>query len=197
MTQEILSPMFKYQFQNLTDVLDYLIADMTEDEWLARLAHDGNRIGFFAWHVPTIQDFTVNTLIRGVPEVRSRSEWHNHPDLDTTTIPMGMPLIEADATAEYSRPDVVLDYAQAVRAEILSWLETVGEVELTAVPDISTNLENSPVYRDESFSGEIDPVIGKPVWALLLAACFGHLRSHLGEIEAVKRQLRQIMEPAL
>jgi len=191
MTQKTLSPMFKYQFQNLTDVLDFLVADMTEEEWLTRLADEANRIGFIAWHVPNIQDFTINTLIRGVPEVRARPEWRDCPDLDTKTPPFGMAQAEADATAENSRPAAVINYAEAVRTEILAWLETVGEAELTAVPDIPGQLARSAVYKHASFSDELNPAIGKPVWALLLAACFGHLRSHLGEIEAVKRQLRQ------
>ena len=191
MTQPtVTTQLFKFQFQNIADTLEFLIADMTQEEWLTRFAAGDNRLAFTAWHIPAIQDFTVNTLIRAVPEVRSRPEWRNCPSLDTSTLPFGMSLAEADVAGEDSQPADVVAYAKAVRQEALAWLETVDEATLTAVPDIHAQIAKSAVYRDVTFSNELNRAVGKPVWALLLAPCFGHLRSHLGEIEAIKRQLR-------
>jgi hypothetical protein len=53
------------------------------------------------------------------------------------------------------------------------------------------HIAQSSQYQNAAFSTELDTVIDDPIWRLLMSTCYGHLRYHIGEIETVKKQLRQ------
>jgi hypothetical protein len=191
MNVKSLAAICQNQIETVTNILDFVVADLTEQEWLTRTVHDENRIGWLAWHIPSIQDFVVQTLIRGVPEVRARPEWQDCAQLDATTLAFGISLEASDAAAQASRPAEVIAYAGAVRDEIVAWLETVTADDFWIVPNGRSHIAQAPQYQNATFSDELDTIIDVPIWRLLMSTCYGHLRYHIGEIETVKKQLRQ------
>jgi len=191
MSVKTLAAICQNQIETVTNILDFVTADLTEQEWLTPTARDENKIGWLAWHIPSLQDFVVQTLIRGVPEVRARPEWRDCAQLDTTTLSFGTLLETSDAAAQVSSPAEVIAYAEAVRDEIVAWLETVSADDFWVVPDGRSHIAQTPQYQNSTFSDELETIIDVPVWRLLMSTCYGHLRYHIGEIETVKKQLRQ------
>lgn len=181
----------KTQIAKIPKILDYLIADISPTEWTTRLAPDDNMLGFVAWHLPSVQDFTVQSLIRAVPEVRHRAEWQDRATLDTGTFSFGISMQEADAAALNSQPSDVLRYAVAVCEEITVWLDTINDDALFEVPNGVANLSQCVAYQGFAFSDEIDGLYGRSVHDLLASTCYGHIRSHFGEIETIVKQCRR------
>ena len=191
MTQPInstLTPLFREQTKSVYIDLDYLVSDVSRDLWLTRLAPGQNLFGFIAWHIPSIHDFILNSLIRGVPEVRTQARWQNSPNLDTTTISFGMSLAEADQTAIDSSAIELVAYGQAVCECALQWLETADEATLQAIPAGRQNLARPTQYHNVQFHDDINGVLDAPTWSLLTGTCYGHLFSHMGELVTMRRQ---------
>lgn len=181
----------KAQLKKIPKILEYLIADITPEEWTTRLAPNDNMLGFIAWHLPSVQDFTVQSLIRAVPEVRHRPEWQHCTALDTTTYSFGITLEEADAVALNSQPTDVLRYSHAVSEEIISWLDIIDEGELFIIPDGPANLSKCPAYEKIGPPDEIEGLYNRSSHDLLASTCYGHIRSHFGEIETILKQCRR------
>lgn len=180
----------KTQIRKVPPILELLIADLTREEWLSRVAPNNNMLGFISWHIPSVMDFIVQGLIRGGTEVRMRQEWTDCASLDTSTFSFGITLREADNTALNSKIPDVLRYAEAVTDEILNWLDKVTDADLFQVPDRTVTLDKNPAYKGVAFNDELHEVLDRTIHDLLASTCYGHIRSHFGEIEAVKRQLR-------
>jgi hypothetical protein len=181
----------KAQITKIPDILDFLIGDVSPDEWMTRLAPNDNMLGFVAWHLPSVQDFTVQSLIRAIPEVRHRAEWQQRATLDTSTFSFGISMHDADAAALNSKPADVLQYAVAVCEEIITWLDTINDDDLFLVPDGPANLSQCTAYQGFEISDEIDGLYARSVHDLLASTCYGHIRSHFGEIETIVKQCRR------
>ncbi len=182
--------MIQAQLAKIPDILAYLIEDLTEAEWLTRQAPNDNMIGFWAWHIPAVEDFIVQAFIRGVPEVRSRPEWSRRTNLDSNTLSFEISLEEADAAARRSQPEAVIAYAEAVYEEVNNWLTSVSDEILMTIPDGRGHINQLEAYKNNTFASELNGILNRPVHDLLLSTCYGHLRSHFGEIETIKKQLR-------
>ncbi len=102
----------KHQLAKIPHMLEHYVADITPQEWQTRIVPDDNMLGFIAWHLPSTMDFAVQTLIRGVPQIRHHSQWQDCPSLDTNTPPFNITMEEADSTALNSQPDNVIQYTQ-------------------------------------------------------------------------------------
>jgi len=178
------------QLVKIPDILEFLIADMNEEEWTTRIAEGENMIGFLAWHIPSVQDFVVQSFIRRQTGVRHQSAWRLNTALDTDTFPYGISLTEADQTAINSKPDVVINYAYAVMDEIVAWLSSIDDDVLSNTVDSVEPLKQLPAYQAFQFPDATTSILNRSVDDLLLSTCYGHLRSHFGEIETVKSQLR-------
>lgn len=186
---QIAVAMLKSQFETVARIVEYVVADMTEKEWQTRLAFGDNLLGFLAWHVPAVQDFTLQTFVRGVPEVRESVIWQNCATLDTETVSFDIPLVQADAAAQMTSPESVVAYAYAVQEEACRWLDGLVDEDLSAWTNGRLHIAQSPQYKNVTFSDALKPE--QEIWGVLVSACIGHARSHLGEIDAAKRQLRR------
>lgn len=178
------------QLANVNAVLHGLADDLTDEEWLARIAPGQNRLGYVAWHMPRTQDFFVQRWIRGLDEVAHGDRWTHWQSLKQTGIGVGISLDEADEIALTVKRADVLEYADAVLREISAWLEHCDEGELDRMPDPRQRLSAFPEYQTTGFVEEVSDLYDLPVWGVLMRPCIGHIHRHLGELEAAKNILR-------
>jgi len=168
-------------------MMRYAVADLTEDEWNTRVAPQQNTLGFIVWHLPRVQDNTIQTWIRGVPEVIHGERWADWQGFKHLGAGVGITLQEADDIASGVTK---ADYAKAVNKEALTWLRNLDEDELDRIPDAEKYLAPYPEYQTLGFHEETDDLLGKPAWELLMRPCIGHVQRHLGELMTVKDVLR-------
>lgn len=177
------------QWTAVNTALHGLVRDLRPDEWTFRVAPGQNLLGFTLWHIPACQDWTVQTWVRNVPEVRDRDAWRGRLGLDRLGMAFGVSLDEADAAARAVTADDVLAYADAVLTENLGWLRGVTESDLGRVPDNRAHLAGHPAYRTAQYQAEV-----RSMWSQTLgevvALDAGHGRAHLGEAMLVKELAR-------
>lgn len=173
------------QWTTLNAALHAVARDLRPDEWTFRPAPGENLLGFTLWHVPACQDWTVQTWVRNVPEVRDREAWSRRAGLARLGLAFGIRLAEADAIARAVSASDVLAYADAVLAENVGWLATVTEADLDRVPDNRAHLSRHPAYRTSEYEAEVRTMWSQTL-ADVLALDIGHGRAHLGEAGLVK-----------
>lgn len=183
--------LFKHQLTTVNHILLDVAGDLTAAEWTARPGPGRNLLGFSLWHVPACQDWIIQTWIRGVPEVRERSEWMERGGLNLSRRAFGIPLTEADAVAYDTCSADVLAYADAVLAEGLAWLETLTESDLEQVPEARPHIPPYPTYQTPEFLADVAGDWDLPVWGHLDGSCIGHCRDHLSEVMVFKEILRR------
>lgn len=164
--------------------------DLTAHEWTARALPDSNRLGFTLWHLPRTQDWAVQTVLRGVPEVLADGRWQGRGHLQTPGIGAGFTPDEADVIAHGVAQADTLAYADAVHQAGTDWLRTLSDDDLDMVPDMRAHQAPYTAYQHPGFLAEVQHLVGMPTWRILLGPCSGHLRSHLGEMEVLKQVLR-------
>ena len=164
--------------------------DLSPDEWTFRVAPGQNLTGFTLWHIPACQDWTVQTWIRNVPEVRDRDAWTHRTGFDRLGLPFGISLAGADAIARAVSVDDMLAYADAVLAENVGWLGTMSERDLDRVPDNRAHLARRPAYRTAEYLAEVQGMWNQAL-VEVIALDIGHGRAHLGEASLLKELARQ------
>ena len=178
------------QWTTLNAALHALTQDLGPDEWTFRVAPGQNLTGFTLWHIPACQDWTVQTWIRNVPEVRDRDAWTRRVGFDRLGLAFGISLADADAIARAVSVDDMLAYADAVLAENVRWIGTVTERDLGRVPDNRAHLARRPVYGAAQYLAEVQGMWNQTV-AEVIALDIGHGRAHLGEAGLIKELARQ------
>ena len=192
--------MLRQQLHTVNLRLHHTASGLTADELIARPLPGVNPIGFILWHMVRSQDWAVNTAVRGAPELIKRDPWRStplaHPGMGT-----GFDLEEAaDVAAEFPLP-LLLSYADAVHAETVTWLDSVGEADLDVIPDVAAHDAPHPEYQTPGFRAEMDSgpehddatadTGGLPVWIFLTSVSITHLHRHLGEVDLLKDLLRR------
>jgi hypothetical protein len=178
------------QINGVNSLYHEIADDLTESEWTARVFAGSNRLAFTLWHLPRTQDWAVQTVVRGVPEVIAATGWSGKGGLQTPGMGAGMTIEEADAiAATVSLPDVVA-YADAVHRTVLEWLGSLEDADLDLVPDMAAHEAAFPEYQRAGFRAAVADLVGKPVWRFVLGPCNGHPRGHLGELGILKQALR-------
>lgn len=169
------------QLNALNHQLHSVAAAMEPEDWLRRAVPGTNLPAFTFWHVPRVIDWTIQTGIRGVPELIAGEPWVTRawarPDGGT-----GYSREEADALAAQVVPAEVLDYADAVRSQASQWLRAIGDEELEAPNQLMEKTIQVPVYDRAEVRESLAPFAGLPVWVVLSLACFAHGWAHLEEI---------------
>lgn len=192
--------MLRQQLQTVNLRLHHSAGDLTPSEMTARALPGVNPIGFIVWHMARSQDWAVNTAVRGAPELVTREPWSRtsiaHPGIGT-----GFGLAEAAAVARRIRLPDLLEYADAVNADSLAWLDSLAEEDLDAIPDVAAHDAPHPEYQTPGFRAEMDGGPehddavaargGLPVWIFLTSVSITHLHRHLGEVDLVKDLLRR------
>jgi hypothetical protein len=167
-----------------------VIRDLSPGEWTFRVAPGQNLLGFTLWHIAASQDWTVQTWVRNLPEVRDREPWTRSVGHDRLGLAFGITLAEADAIARTVSAADVLAYADAVLGEALEWLATVVSSDLDLVPDNRAHLARRPVYRTADYLGEVESMWSRTL-ADVLTLDIGHGRGHLGEARLIKELARR------
>jgi DinB family protein len=166
-------------------------ADETSvDEWNEQASVGQNPAGFTLWHCARSIDWAVNCAIQGLPEVADQPKWQGRLAPNAwfgyeVTLEMAR-----EVAATVSRADVV-EYVDDLQKNIISWLDNLSEHELDAVPDLESNYRSNGKYlRTPRLEAWIKEDAGTPAWQLLTGTCVGHIRYHVGEIQAQRQVLR-------
>lgn len=169
-----------------------VVGSLTPDEWMARAHPAANPVGFLAWHTAATRDWAVHVWCLGTPQVRESAPFHARPGIDQPHPPFGMSAEAATAIARETSRDDVLAYADAVHAAAMQFLDTLTEAGLDAVPDARTHSARLAAYHVPGYLEEVAGMYDFPVWQTLAGPCFGHMREHLGHIEATLEALRAV-----
>lgn len=187
-TQLLLAPLIP-----VNNIIHDLADDLTDVDWTTRVLPDTNLIAFELWHVARAQDWAVQTMICGVPELSADPIWSGRLGAPITQgIGVGLSQEQADQLAHALHRADILAYADAVHARILAWLGAISDDELEHVPDVTARIAPYAVYQEPALR-ETAPWVfeNAPIWAFLTRACIGHARGHLAEVDLLKRQLRR------
>jgi hypothetical protein len=134
------------QLANIDTIFHSIADDLTDEEWVSRPALGQNMIGYTAWHIPRTQDLHVQTWIRGVPEVVHGDRWTLWRRLKQHGNGVGISLAEADEIAYGVQRADVIEYANVVNQETLTWLNELNESDLDKLPNFRQHLSAYPEY---------------------------------------------------
>ena len=192
--------MLRQQLHTVNLRLHHSASGLTPEELTATPIPGVNPIGFILWHMARSQDWAVNTAVRDATELIKRDPWRStplaHPGMGT-----GFDLDEAVAVARRFELEDLVAYADAVHRDTLDWLDSVGEADLDAIPDVAGHDAPHPEYQTPGFRAEMDggpehddavaDTGGLPVWIFLTSVSITHLHRHLGEVDLLKDLLRR------
>ena len=179
------------QFVSVNTIFHDIADDLSIEEWTTRVLPAINLFGFDLWHVARTQDWALQTLVRGAPEIISAQQWEGKGLLTIPGIGVGMTSEEADRLAYNVRKEDALAYADAVHAALHAWLASIDDEVLDQIPDIMTHYKTHPEYLTPAMRAEVTWIPQQPpVWRCL-APALGHVRDHLAEIDLMKRLLRR------
>lgn len=140
--------------------------------------------------MPAVQDWVLSTIVGGGLGLHMAPEWAAK-GMATYPAAFGMTLAEADAIGANVKPADVLDYADAVLARALAWLDSTSPAEFERpVPTSRKHLPLHPVYSSAGYLEEADHMFDYPLWRFLSGACYGHPRGHFGELELALQTIR-------
>jgi DinB superfamily len=178
------------QFTSVNTIVHDLADDLTPDELLTRVLPNTNLLAFDLWHVARTQDWALQTLVRGVPELIDEAHWQGRGALATHGIGVGLTETQADELAHHLALTDILAYADATHAAIIGWLGEQADDALEQQPDVPTHLARYPVYLEPAMREEVPWMFQRPpVWRCL-APANGHVRDHLAEMDLLKRRSR-------
>jgi hypothetical protein len=127
---------------------------LSDEEWTLRIFPETNLIAFDLWHVARTQDWAVQTLARGVPEVIGEPRWTGRGALATRGIGVGLTHEQADVLAHDIKRADVLAYADAVHATVMEWLATLADTDLESYPDAPAHYASHPEYETPAMRTE-------------------------------------------
>jgi hypothetical protein len=176
---------------SVNNILHTIADDLTAEELVTRVLPNTNLLAFDLWHVARAQDWALQTLVRGVPELIDGARWQGYGALATHGIGVGMTEAQADALAQQMKLADLLAYADATHAAILEWLGALSDDDaLEQKPDVPAHLARYPVYLEPAMREEVPWMFLRPhVW-LCLGPANGHVRDHLAAMDLLKQQAR-------
>ena len=152
------------QLASINAVFYGIADDLTDQEWLARLASGQNMIGYTVWHIPRTQDAHIQTWIRGIPEVVHGDRWAHWQQLKRLGYGVGILLADADEIACSVHRADVMEYADAVHQESSVWLQELNEGDLDHLPNIPQHLSSYPEYQTPGFIEEARGLFDQPIF---------------------------------
>jgi len=176
------------QFSAINQIVHDVACDLTPDELVTRALPDTNLLAFDLWHVARTQDWAVQTLARGVPELIDEPRWQGR--LATRGIGVGLTEAQADNLARSLAAADLLEYADAVHQTILRWLRKLRDKQLEQRPNVPAHLARYPVYLEPAMREEVPWMFERPPLWRCLGPAIGHARDHLAAMDLLKRQLR-------
>jgi len=167
---------------------DSILAGLTDAQLRQCLEHH-NSIVWLLWHIARVEDLTINTGVRGVPEVIDRGNWQARLGVTRRDIGTGM---SAEEVAQFSaQVDVaaVRAYRAAVAQETRSGL-TASDFDDLDKPVAGAGqraLTSGHLGPGAEYVAEL--MTTRPRWFLLCVEAIGHSYEHLGEADHVARLL--------
>jgi hypothetical protein len=176
--------LLRAQLDGSFELINELAGETSDAEWTAQVLPDMNPPGFTLWHCARCIDWAVNCEIRGAQEVADQTRWKGRLAQDAW-FGYDISLDKAcEVARSVSRPALV-EYSGDVKASVTSWLDSISEDELDAVPDVGGHYRSSGMYAGvPQLDRWIEEDAGTPAWRLLVGACIGHVRTHTGEVRA-------------
>lgn len=178
------------QMEGVRSALGGVLAEVSPQEWVTSPQPGQNPVGFTAWHVPSIQDWAINTWMRNLEPIRLRPEWRAK-GMAASFLPIGMDMDTAFDVARATRPDDVLAYADAVLDDARGYLATFSVEEFDAIPPNRAHLADVR-YQQEGYLQDVEDMYEQPFWRLFAGACTGHCRGHIGELELSLALIRSV-----
>lgn len=105
------------QFSSVNQILHSVAGDLTAQELTTRVLLQTNLLGFNLWHVARTQDWALQTLVRGIPEIIGEPHWQRL--LLAPGIGVGLSEAQADDVARQVILAELLEYADAAHQAIL------------------------------------------------------------------------------
>jgi hypothetical protein len=159
------------------------LVDQAGDVDLARPVVAGTSpLGLTLWHIPRTQDWLLNTTILGRREVADDFEGRL-PDPERYGFGTGLSGEAVEQAAAQVDPADLLRYADAVGAAVDTWLGSLSEADLDAVPPLMDRQQTRPAYSTPQALEEVSGLAGLPVGVLLLRPGLSHLLWHMGEVD--------------
>lgn len=182
--------LLRTQLQRSFEIIVEAAEGTSDEEWTAQAIPDQNPPGFTLWHCARCIDWAINCAIRGIPDVAAEARWQG---LLASTAWYGYEVsleTACEVAATVSRADV-MRYTGEVQASVTPWLDALTDEALEAVPDLEHNYESNGMYLGSPrLQAWIEEDSGTPVWSFLTGACSGHVRMHIGEIQAQRQVMR-------
>jgi hypothetical protein len=178
------------QLASVHQILHDLADDLSPRELVTRALPGTNLLGYDLWHVARTQDWAVQTLARGVPEIIDEPRWAGTGRLVTHGIGVGMTRAEADDLAGAVALADILAYADAVHTATQAWLSTLPDDALDSEPDVLAHLTRYPVYLEPAMRAEVPWMFQHPPMWRCLNPAIGHNRDHLAVMDLHKQALR-------
>jgi hypothetical protein len=178
------------QLGSVNQILHEVADDLTAQELITRVFPNTNLLAFDLWHVARTQDWAVQTLARGVPELIDEPRWQQRGRLATHGLGVGLTEAQADSLAYALTGADILGYADVVHQAILDWLRALPDEELEQEPDVPAHLARYPIYLEPAMREEVPWMFEQPPLWRCLGPAIGHARDHLAEMDLLKRQLR-------
>ena len=182
--------MFRNQLQGSFSLITEVANDTTDEEWTAQAFEGQNPAGFTLWHCVRCLDWGVNCAISGVPEVASEPRWRGML-ASTAWFGYDVTLETARQVAASVKRAKLMDYAGEVQSSMMSWLDSQTENNLDSVPDLRNNYQSNGMYLSTArLEAWIEEDRGTPVWQFIAGTCVGHIRRHMGEVQALLQVMR-------
>jgi hypothetical protein len=154
--------------------------------WAMPVRPGTSPIGLTLWHLPRVQDWLVNTTIRGCAEVADRPEHSGLPAPDEFGFGTGLTPQQAAAAAAAVEPTALLAYADAVLDDVDGWLATLSDADLDApVPGFDDRQRTRAAYSTPEALAEVSHLGALPLGLLLIRPAISHVLIHLGEVETL------------
>jgi hypothetical protein len=169
-------------------VEDRVVAGLT-DAQLRQCLDGHNSIVWLLWHIARVEDFIINTGIRGVPQVLDRDGWQGRLGGSRRDIGTGMSAEEVARFSGQVDVAVVRAYRAAVAQETRTAL-TAKDFEDLDKPVVGAGeraLASGALGPGAEYVAENMRI--RPRWFLLCFEGIGHSYEHLGEAEHIARLL--------
>jgi hypothetical protein len=168
---------------------DGLCDGLTDEHLRGRPAAGLNSVVWLLWHLTRIEDVTVNTLVRGTPEVLDRGAWPGRLGVETRHVGTGSDDDEVGDFSERVDLAALRAYRAAVGRETQSWLAAVDPDTLETVPEVETRLAVAPAAITERGAWLRGFWVGKTGLWLVSFPVIAHGYLHIGEARVTRARL--------
>lgn len=185
--------MLRQQLETVNIRLHHVARAVTPELMVRSVGPGANPVGFLLWHMARTQDWGLNTVVSGVPEVVHGEPWAGTAVALVRGTGTGFSADEVSEIAASVQLDELVAYADAVHASALAWVAQAGEDDLEAEPAVGVHVAAYPEYQRREFLEEMNSgpehdaataaTGGTPAWLYLTSVCITHMHRHLGELD--------------